>query len=200
LSDAGRRQDYDRELADRERTEERRPSPRVERNIAQEVHLRVEDFLRGVSLQVRVNDPANPNGPETYALDVPEETAPGTKLRLPRDEPFDGGFVIVRLKVLPGARFKARGSDLRCDLRIGSRRAEQGGTEMMPGATGRMVCVEIPQNVARNAVVRVPGEGLPKPRGGRGDLLVRITYHPEVQVTRTSSGFRKSSGGWRRLG
>ena len=28
------------------------------------------------------------------------------------------------------------------------------------------------------------GEGLPKPRGGRGDLLVRVTYRPEVRVTR----------------
>jgi sarcosine oxidase subunit beta len=27
-------------------------------------------------------------------------------------------------------------------------------------------------------------EGLPKTRGGRGDLLVRVTYRPEVQITR----------------
>ena len=34
--------------------------------------------------------------------------------------------------------------------------------------------------------MRVSGEGMPKPRGGRGDLLVRITYRPEVRVTRNS--------------
>jgi DnaJ-class molecular chaperone len=46
--------------------------------------------------------------------------------------------------------------------------------------------VQIPRGVGRNEIVRVPGEGLPKPRGGRGDLLVRITYRPEVRVSRPS--------------
>jgi DnaJ-class molecular chaperone len=44
--------------------------------------------------------------------------------------------------------------------------------------------ITIPPRVARGEVLRVPGEGLPKPRGGRGDLLVRVTYRPEVRVTR----------------
>jgi curved DNA-binding protein len=197
LSDPERREEYDRELAGRERRSDARDAPRAGRNIAQDVNLRIEDFLRGVSLEVRVNDPANPNGPETYTLVVPEDTAPGTRFRVPRNEPFEGGFVVVRVKAMPGYRFKARGSDLRCDLRISPQRAAGGGTEVTPGATGRMVRVEIPAGVARNAIVRVPGEGLPKPRGGRGDLLVRIVYRPEVNVTRTGS--RSSGNGFRRL-
>jgi len=101
-------------------------------------------------------------------------------------EPFAGGFVQVRLKVLPGFRFKARGSDLRCDLRINARRAAQGGTEMIAGAAGAPLRISIPAGVARAAILRVPGEGLPKPRAGRGDLLVRITYQPEVRVSRSN--------------
>ena len=38
----------------------------------------------------------------------------------------------------------------------------------------------------RGEIIHVPGEGLPKPRGGRGDLLVKVTYRPEVVTTRTS--------------
>ena len=194
LSDPERRAAYDRELADQERPNGARGSAgRVERNIAQDVNLRVEDFIRGVSWQIKVNDPANPNGPETYTLDVPEDTAPGARFRLPREEPFEGEFVIVRVKVLPGYRFKARGSDLRCDLRITAQRAAQGGTEMVPGAIGRLVRVEIPPGVARGAIVRVAGEGLPKPRGGRGDLLVRISYRPEVKVSRQGGFARKNA-------
>ena len=99
--------------------------------------------------------------------------------------PFAGGFVQVRVKALPGFRFKARGSDLRCDLRINSRRATQGGTEMIQGITGAMLRVQIPPGVGRGAVLRLPNEGLPKPRGGRGDLLVRITYRLDIRILRT---------------
>ncbi len=194
LSEPARRAAYDRERAEFERTRRDTPPKRmagkVERNIAHDVHLRFEDFLRGVSLEVKINDPANPGGPEMYPLVVPADTAPGARFRLPRDAPFEGGFVVVRVKARAGARFKVRGSDLRADLRISARRAAHGGAEMMTGATGRMVRVVIPAGVARGAIVRLAGEGLPKSRGGgRGDLLVRVTYRPEVGVTRRQGSF-----------
>lgn len=182
LSDPARRRAYDRELAEGEEKPE--PVGKIERNIKQDVNLRIEDFFRGVSLVVKVNDPGNPHGEETYPLDVPPDTAPGERFRLARSEPFDGGFVVVRVKAMPGYRFKVRGSDLRCDLRISAQRATQGGTEMTPGALGRLVRVHIPAGVKRGTVLKVAGEGLPKPRGGRGDLLVRVTFRPEVRVTR----------------
>ncbi|MGB8169610.1 MAG: DnaJ domain-containing protein [Chthoniobacteraceae bacterium] len=186
LSDPTRRRAYDRELDLRTAPEAAARPAKIERNISQDVRLRIEDFLRGTTLDVRVKDPANPNGEETYRLDVPPETAPGARIRLPRVAPFEGGFVQLRLRALPGFRFKVRGSDLRCDLRIKAQRATQGGVEMIAGATGAPIRVQIPPRVARGEILRLPGEGLPKPRGGRGDLLVRITYRPEVRITRTS--------------
>jgi DnaJ-class molecular chaperone len=195
LSDPVRRAVYDRELDGDNSAAPAVPGGRP-RDIAQDVMLRVEEFFRGTVLTVRVNDPANSHGAESYELEVPPETAPGTKFRVPRAEPFDGGFVVVRVRVLPGGRFRARGADLRTDLRISAARAASGGSEMVPGASGRMVRVTIPPGVARGAVLRVTGEGLPKPRGGRGDLLVRVTYRVEVQVSRGAK--RPSSS--RRLG
>ena len=195
LSDPVRRAVYDRELDGDNPAAPAAPGGRP-RDIAQDVMLRVEEFIRGTVLTVRVNDPANPHGAESYELEVPPETAPGTKFRVPRAEPFDGGFVVVRVRVLPGGRFRARGSDLRTDLRISAARAASGGSEMVPGASGRMVRVTIPPGVARGAVLRVTGEGLPKPRGGRGDLLVRVTYRVEVQVSRGA----KRPNSSRRLG
>ncbi len=167
LSDARKRQAYDRELAEREEKPEA-PVGRIEKDIKQDVNLRVEDFIRGVLLTVKVNDPGNPHGAESYELEVPADTAPGERFRVPRGEPFDGGFVIVRVKAMPSYRFKVRGSDLKCDLRISAQRAAQGGTEMTQGALGRLVKVHIPANVKRGTVLKVAGEGLPKPRGGRG--------------------------------
>ena len=184
LSDPVERRAYDRELAARDSPDRSTGREKIERNIGKDVRLRTEDFIRGATLQIHVNDPANPNGAETYALVLPPETAPGTRFRIPRSSPFEGGYVQVRLRVLPGARFKPRGSDLRIELRINTRRATQGGTEMIAGATGAPLRVSIPPGVSRGAILCVPGEGLPKPRGGRGDLLVRITYRPEVRISR----------------
>jgi DnaJ-class molecular chaperone len=185
LSDPSRRRVYDRDLDASKETSSTRGGRKIERNISQDVHLPVEAFFRGTALEVRIKDPANPNGTETYRLDVPPATAPGARFRLPRIGPSEGGVVVLRVKVLPGFRFKARGSDLRCDLRISAQRATQGGSETMQGPAGTQVRVPIPAHVSRGEVLRLRGEGLPKPRGGRGDLLVRITYRPEVRVSRS---------------
>ena len=179
LSDLERRRAYDRELNARD------PAPsrvsKADRNIAQDMQLRIEDFLRGTALDVRVNDPGNPEGAETYQLTIPPDTAPGTRFRVPRS---GGGFVNVRVKARPDFRFKARGSDLRCDLKISFQRAQQGGTESIRGVTGNFLRVQIPPGIPRGEIIRISREGLSKSRGGRGDLLIRITYRPEVRITR----------------
>jgi curved DNA-binding protein len=184
LSEPTRRRAYDRELDNASRSTAPRRAAKIERNIKQDVHVRVDDLLRGTSLDVSVRDPANRDGAEVYQLRIPAGTAPGTRFRLPRSKSAAGGHVELRLKVLPGFRFRVRGSDLQCELRIDTRRATQGGSEAVDRPGGGMLRVAIPAGVRRGEIVRIPGEGLPKTRGGRGDLLVRLTYRPEVRVTR----------------
>ena len=181
-----RRRAYDRDLDTAGGAVPAARAGKVDRNISQDAHLRVDEFIRGTSLEVRVKDPANHGAVETYQLSIPPETAPGARFRVPRAVEFGAGVVQVRVRALPGFRFKVRGFDLRSDLRISAERATRGGREMLPGATGSLVGVNIPAGVGRGETVRVPGEGLPKPRGGRGDLLVRITYRPEVRISRSS--------------
>jgi len=186
LSNPALRADYDRELDAPKQATTARRTGKFERNVSEDVHLRIEDFLRGTTLEVRVKNPSAPSANETYSLAIPPGTAPGVRFRIPRAEPFAGGIVTVRVKPLPHFRFKTRGSDLRCDLKIKNERATQGGTEMIHGLTGAMLRVQIPSRVERGEIIRIPGEGLPKPRGGRGDLLVRIIYRPEVRISRAS--------------
>src|SRR3954462_10014410 len=185
LSNPARKRAYDRELDAPSREAATGRESRLSKNISQEVRLKIEEFVRGTSITIEINDPANPEGPESYRLEVPSGTAPGSRLRIPRTGPFRGGFVDVRVKALPGFRFQVRGSDIRCELRIDSRRALQGGIETMEGPSGGFLRVQIPARVKRGEIIRVPNQGMPKPRGGRGDLLVRVTYRPEVRVTRT---------------
>lgn len=186
LGDSARRRVYDEKLTRSERGTERQRGGGLVANITQDVHIAIQDLLRGASLNVHVTDPANPRGMESYELVIPPETAPGTRFRLKRAPPFENGCVIVRVKVRPDARFKARGSDLRCDLKISAHRATLGGMESVRGATGQFLRVKIPPHVARREVIRIHGEGLPKARGGRGDLLIRITYRPDVRISRAA--------------
>jgi DnaJ-class molecular chaperone len=182
LSDPALRRLHDAELL-RDRQPARTGKSSRLAQITQDVHLRLDEFFRGTTLDVRVNDPAHPGAPEVYSLVVPTETAPGTRFKIGRTV---GGCVIVRLRVRPDHRFKARGSDLRCDLRISPQRAAQGGVETIPRPTGTRLRVTIPRQVARGSTIRISGEGLPRPRGGRGDLLVRVLYRPEVRISRAS--------------
>lgn len=185
LSDPSRRAAYDRELANRKPGTPMRGAKRHQ-NISQDVNLRIEELLRGATCEVRVHDPSRLDGPEIYELEIPANTAPGTRFRLPRNHGDSGGFILVRVKARHEFRFKVRGSDLRCDLKITPQRALQGGTEMVRGVTGDFLRVQIPRGVARGDMVKIPGAGLPQPRGGRGDLLVRILYQPEVNISRRS--------------
>jgi curved DNA-binding protein len=181
LSDPDRRRAYDEELNATKPAKTAARNGKLEQNISQDVHLRIEEFFRGASLEIRVNDPGNPDGPELYPLDVPPGTAAGARFRIRRE---GGGHVLVRVRARPDFRFKIRGSDLRCDLRISAKQAAQGGFGMVAGPTGNRIRVQFPAKVGRGEVVRIDGEGLPKPRGGRGDLLIRIVYQPEVQIAR----------------
>jgi DnaJ-class molecular chaperone len=183
LSDPSRRRIYHRDLDDAQ-SRRRGMATTKSSTLLQDAHLPIKAFFRGAELDVRVNDPSNPDGAETYRLEVPPETAPGSRFRISRAENSPGGIVQVRVKALPSHRFKARGSDLRCDLRIASDRAKKGGDERIPGPDDSMVTVRIPPRVTRGDVIRIPGEGLPKARGGRGDLLVRVMYRPDVRVSR----------------
>jgi len=186
LLDPLRRQALDRELARAAKREHaNRPPPAL---LKQDALVSPAELLRGTTLTVHVHDPVHPAGRETYEVDIPAGTAPGTRFRIPRSAPLDHGVVQVRVKARPDARFKPRGSDVRCELRISLARAASGGSEVVPGLAGKSVRVVIPPRVARGTILRVPGEGLPKPHGGRGDLLVRIRYRPEVRVTGRSRG------------
>jgi len=179
LSDPTRRERYDRERLDQSKPVVRSGKAMIK--LAKDVHLRLDEFLRGTRLEVRVDDPGSTVGSETYELVVPAGTAPGTRFKLARN---GGGSLVVRVKARPDFRFKVRGSDLRCDLKINFQRAQQGGMESVRGPAGNYLQVRIPPQVARGEVIRFPGEGLPRTRGGRGELQVRILHTPKVQVRR----------------
>lgn len=184
LGDPARRAAFDQAQAVPAPGAARTAGGRAECHVTQEIQLGARELVRGTQLEIRVIEPTNPGRPELYALTIPAGTTPGARFRVARTGPFAGGIVTVKVKVRADAQFKARGSDLRCDLRITAQRATLGGVESLRGVTGDFLRIPIPARVARGEIIRVANEGLPRAEGGRGDLLVRITYRPEVQISR----------------
>ncbi|MFO1459108.1 MAG: DnaJ domain-containing protein [Verrucomicrobiota bacterium] len=187
LGDPARRRTYDRDLEEREAGGRSGRTGGVRSKaipLVQEVSLSIEELFAGTTRDVSVRDPGNPDGPETYRLVVPPETAPGTRFRIPREGSVGGGVLVLKVAVRPGFRFKARGSDLRCDLQISPTRVERGGVEVLRGPDGMQHRLEIRRGLTRGTELRIEGGGLPRARGGRGDLLVRILYRVVVRVSR----------------
>lgn len=189
LGDPERRAAYDREGDARMEATASRAAMRrkgVVKPLAQDVALGMDELFRGAVREVEVCDPGNPEGPEVYSLEIPAGTAPGARFRLKRIGWARGGVVVVRVTVRPGFRFKPRGSDVRCDLRISEARAAEGGAEWVEGPDGIRHRVQIPKGVGRGDLLKVEGGGLPRARGGRGDLWVRVDYRVTVRIRRAT--------------
>src|SRR5205085_445583 len=152
LGDPIKRRAYDRERNSGYSSRAAGPRQRI---ISQDAYLRIDDFLRGNTLDVSVKDPANPGETENYRVTVPPMTAPGAKFRCARGAPFEGGFVEIRVRALPGFRFKASGSNLRLDLRISAEQAAKGGSQTITGVTGGARTIKIPARVQRGEIVRL---------------------------------------------
>jgi len=69
LSDPERRRAHDLELDARQKPAAR--AARTSANITQDVHLRLDEFFRGTSLELRVNDPGNAATAEIYPFPKP---------------------------------------------------------------------------------------------------------------------------------
>lgn len=182
LSSKSRRRDYDLKLRSFAQGNHSTRGGSINQNISQNLHLKIEQLFRGALVDVKVDDPANKDSVETYELNIPAMTPPNTKFRVSRSQNIGGGIVTVRIKVLPDYKFKTRGPDLQCDLKLSTDFARNGGTKHIEGPTGERFEIEVPPNVPRGEVIRIEGEGLANSRGARGDILVRITYRPQVRI------------------
>lgn len=83
----------------------------------------------------------------------------------------------VRLSVATGRHpvFSRQGADLLARVRVGTTTALFGGQAEVETLDGGRQWITIPPLAGRGHVVRIPGEGLPRPDGtGRGALLVEV--------------------------
>jgi molecular chaperone DnaJ len=92
------------------------------------------------------------------------------------------GDLIVTVRVQPHDFLARDGDDLHCRAEVSVAQASLGATVMVEKLRG-MVGVDVPAGAQFGDAVRVKGQGMPRLRGGVGDLVV----HLAVQVPRKLS-------------
>ena len=119
---------------------------------------------------------------------IPSAVTDGTRIRVagkgsagpPGGEPGD---LYVNVRVRPHAAFRqGRDGDLSVDVPVTFPEAALGANVVVPTLDGQ-VTVKVPPGTQHGRTLRVRGKGGPRPRGGNGDLLVKIA----VEVPRKLS-------------
>jgi len=113
--------------------------------------------------------------PQVVKARVAPGAVDGQRLRLPGKggKGFNGGrngdlYLDISLK--PHPLYRAVGHDLYVDLPLAPSEAALGASVQVPTLAGN-VNLKIPAGTSGGRKLRLAGRGLPKPRGGAGDLI-----------------------------
>lgn len=84
------------------------------------------------------------------------------------------GDLYIKIHVRKHELFRKEGSNLVMDLPVKLTDALLGGEELVNTLDGA-IKVKIPEGVTHGEILRVKGRGVPQERGGRGDILIKVS-------------------------
>ena len=132
---------------------------------------------------------------KTIDLKLPAGAEDGTQMRLAgkgEAGPGGAGDAIVIITIQPHAWFRRDGDNLRLDLPISLDEAVKGAKLRVPTADGA-VMLTLAAGTSSGKTLRIPGKGMSRKDGTRGDQLVTI----EVQLPQGDEDLAKRLEGWR---
>jgi curved DNA-binding protein len=144
-----------------------------------ELELSLEEAAQGGSRSVNLADG------RSYEVTVPPGVRDGQRIRLAGeggagDSGGPAGDLFLRVRVRPHPRFRRDGDDLYTDLRVSPWEAALGATIDLKTLTAT-AGVKVPPGSSCGRRLRLRGEGMPRPDGGRGDLYASV----QIVVPRT---------------
>ncbi len=185
------------------RKKRKRVTPQDGRDIEHPLNLTLEEAAKGKKVVLNLRRPRicpNCNGSgcpscgnsgfvfgrETISVNIPPGVKEGSKVRVSgkgypgRFGGKDGDLYIV-IHLLPHPKFTLRGEDLYTRVKVPISTAILGGEAEVETIDGKRIKLKIPKGTKDGQKLRVPGMGMPKLKGGRGDLYVEVHYDiPDV--------------------
>ncbi len=114
---------------------------------------------------------------ENIDVDIPAGIQNGEVIKLTgHGEAVRGGFggdLYIRINVMSHPIFRREGGDLLMDLHLPFSTMLLGNEEKIETLDGHIL-IKIPELSSAGDFLRVRGKGVPRSRGGRGDLLIRL--------------------------
>jgi curved DNA-binding protein len=134
--------------------------------------LDIEDAARGAERELELNG-------RSVRVRIPRGATDGERLRIPgKGAPgMNGGAagdLYLSVSLRPHPLFKPDGHDLEIEVPITPSEAALGAQIEIPTLGGR-VAMKVPAGSSSGQRMRLAGKGLPRPRGGAGDLYARLT-------------------------
>jgi curved DNA-binding protein len=127
--------------------------------------ISLEEAFHGTSRIVEV-------GGKRLEVSIPRGVDTGSRVRISGKGP-DGRDLIVVIRVHPHGTFTRRGADLERELPVSLREALLGG-EVPVGTLKGRVLLTLPAGTQNGKSFRLTGQGMPRLKGGGGDLYVRV--------------------------
>ena len=161
------------------------------------VEISIEDAFHGTTLELQLSMPEYDDAgvlrrvPHPVKARIAPGAVDGQRLRLPGKggKGFHGGrdgdlYLDISLK--PHRLYRATGHDLYVDLPLAPWEAALGASVEVPTLAGT-VNLKVPAGTPSGQKLRLSGRGLPRPRGGAGDLfaVAQVVVPVAIVGTRT---------------
>lgn len=126
---------------------------------------------------------------ESVTFEVPSGVHDGQQLRVPSKgeaglRGSTAGDLIVTVRVRPHEFLHREGDDLHARASVPMTVAALGGEIEVPGLTGP-VTVKVPGGSQNEATLVARGSGMPRQRGGAGDLIVHVNVVVPKRLSKT---------------
>ena len=169
-------------------------------------HVSLEEAYRGTEVELNLSVPElDDKGqlrrvPRTFKVRIPKGATDGQRLRLSGKggKGFNGGRdgdLYLNIALHPHPLYRVNGYDLYLDLPLAPWEAVLGATVEVP-TLGGAVHLKVPPNTRAAQQLRLARRGLPRPKGGEGDLfaIVQIVV-PTAPSERERELYRQLAAG-----